>query len=239
MARHSHWHNIQLTKGKADAKKAQTFSKFAKAITVAAKDGGTDPNFNFKLRMAVDAAKAVSMPKDNIDRAIERATGGDGCDQLKEVVYEGYGPGGIALIVTCVTDNSTRTVAEVKNTLSRHGGNMGASGSVMWMFDKKGMITIPTKEIKDRDAVELAVIDGGAQDLRTVNDRLEVVCEVKDLAAVVKVVEGLGIKPDRSGIEYLAKDPLAADASVRDALDTLIEALEENNDVEAVYTNEF
>jgi len=109
----------------------------------------------------------------------------------------------------------------------------------MWMFDKKGMITIPTKEIKDRDAVELAVIDGGAQDLRTVNDRLEVVCEVKDLAAVVKVVEGLGIKPDRSGIEYLAKDPLAADASVRDALDTLIEALEENNDVEAVYTNEF
>src|SRR3989338_11273287 len=110
MARHSHWHNIQLTKGKADAKKAQMFSKFVKAITVAAREGGGDPTFNVKLRVAIDAAKSVSMPKDKIDQAIERAIGGEGGDQLKEIVYEGFGPGGVAFVIVCVTDNPTRTV---------------------------------------------------------------------------------------------------------------------------------
>jgi YebC/PmpR family DNA-binding regulatory protein len=182
MARHSHWHNIQLTKGKADAKKAQVFSKFAKAITLAVKEGGADAAFNSKLRAAMDTAKTAGMSKDAIDRAVQRGAGGGAGADLKEVVYEAFGPGGVALVIVCVTDNATRTVAEIKHILTRRGVSLGTSGSVMWMFEKK----------------------------RT-----------------------------QSGIGYLPKNPVAIpDSAVREALDELLAALDENEDVDAVYTNE-
>ncbi len=169
MARHSHWHNIQLKKGKTDAKRANIFAKLAKNITVAAKDGGGDPAFNFKLRMAVDAAKSVSLPRENIERAIQRGTGGGEGGVLEEVIYEGFGPGGVAFLVVCLTDNRNRTVAEVKTAAAKNGGTIGAVGSVMWMFEKKGIVSFEnTSSVKDRDAFELAMIEAGADDVRSV-----------------------------------------------------------------------
>jgi YebC/PmpR family DNA-binding regulatory protein len=239
MARHSHWHNIQLKKGKADAKRAGAFAKIAKNITVAAKDGGGDPAFNFKLRVAVDAAKAVSMPKDNIQRAIDRGTGGGEGAQLEEVVYEGFAPGGVAMLVVCLTDNRNRSVAEVKTAASKNGGSIGAAGSVMWMFEKKGIVVIAdATQINDRDAFELGVIDAGAEDVRSSDEAVEIVCAVKDLQKVVEAIEKLGVKADGASIEYMAKNTVAVEEANRQALDACIEAIEDLDDVDAVYTNE-
>ncbi len=240
MARHSHWHNIQLTKGKADAKKAQVFSKLARAITLAAKVGGGDVNFNFKLRVAVDSAKAVSMPKDNIERAIARGTGsGDGV-ALEEIVYEGFAPGGVAMLVQCVSDNRNRTVAEVKNIVTKRGGSIGASGSVMWMFEKKGVVTImDTSSILDRDSFDLAMIEVGADDIVTMDEGIQILCEPKNLKLVVDAVETRSLKVDGAGLEYVAKNTVKVeDAEIENQIVDLIDALEAYDDVDAVFTNE-
>ncbi len=235
MARHSHWHNIQLNKGKADAKRAGVFSKLVKAITVAAREGG-DMAFNFKLRMAVDAAKAVSMPKDNIDRAIARAVGGEG-GALQETVYEGFAPGGVAVVVRCLTDNPTRTVSEIKMIASKNGGSIGAPGSVMWMFERKGVVHVADlSSVKDRDTLELALIDGGASDIQPDGDGLRVIGEPTDLKKLIESVEAQGLKADMSGFEYVAKT--TAKAEDESAVTEFIDAIEENDDVDAVFTNE-
>lgn len=239
MARHSHWHNIQLKKGKADAKRAGVFSKLVKNITVAAREGG-DPTFNFKLRMAVEAAKAVSVPKDNIDRAILRGTGGGEGGAIEEMIYEGFAPGGVAMLVVCLSDNRNRAVSEVKLAATKAGGSIGASGSVMWMFDKKGIVTVADPSaIRDRDAFDLAVIDAGAEDILTEGGVVQAVCEVKDLQKVSAAVEAAGVKPDGASIEYVAKQTIGVgDPSVKEQLDACVEALEDLDDVDAVYTNE-
>lgn len=242
MSGHSHWHNIQLTKGKTDAKRAQMFAKFVKSIVVAAREGGGDPSYNFKLRMAVEAAKAVSMPRENIDRAIQRgAGGGEGMD-LKVVVYEGFAPGGVAFIMTCLTDNPTRTVAEVKHIVSRHGGSIGASGSVAWMFQKKAVIMFDPAEhpIADREAFELAMIDAGVDDIRDVEGMVQVIGEVKSFSKLIEAVEKMGLKPLSSSIEYLPKETVSPvmDVETRQQADALFESLEDSDDVDAVYTNE-
>jgi len=241
MARHSHWHNIQLKKGKADAKKAGAFAKLAKNITVAAKDGGGDPAFNFKLRVAVEAAKAVSMPKDNIERAIQRGTGGGEGAALEEVVYEGFAPGGVAMLVVCLTDNRNRSVAEVKTAASKNGGSIGAAGSVMWMFEKKGIVVMGAESGGQKaqgEEFDLALIDAGAEDIRRSAEAVEIVCAVKDLQKVVEAVEKLGMKPDAATIEYIAKTTTTVEPANRDVVDACIEAVEELDDVDAVYTNE-
>jgi len=240
MARHSHWHNIQLTKGKADAKRAQMFSKFAKGITLAAKEGGADPSFNFKLRVAIDAAKAVNMPKDNIERAIARGAGGGEGVTLEEVVYEGFAPGGVAILVQCLTDNRHRTVAEVKNIVSKHGGSIGASGSVMWMFEKKGVVGLSDAGlIKDREAFELAMIEAGADDIQWVHDGVQVICSAADLKKTMEAWEMIGVKANGAGLEYIAKNTVTIeDLAVAGQVSELVEALEENDDVNAVFTNE-
>ena len=239
MSGHSKWHNIQKRKGAVDAKRGNLFAKLAKGITVAAKEGGGDPLFNFRLRVAVDAAKAVNMPKDNIDRAIKRGTGAGGEGQIEEVVYEGFGPGGVAILVSCLTDNRTRTVAEVKRIMSKLGGTVGNPGSVMWMFDRKGVITLLNKtQVKDRDTFDLSVIDAGAEDLREDENELRIICAVHDLPAVSQAVEAQGIKPDGAGIEYLSKESMnVSDPEAQKSLDILLEALDENEDVDAIYTN--
>ena len=238
MSGHSHWHNIQLKKGKSDARRAGAFSKLVKNITVAAREGG-DAAFNFKLRMAVDAAKAASVPKENIDRAIARGSGTWEGGTIEEVVYEGFAPGGVAALVVCLTDNRNRTVSEVKLAASKAGGLIGSFGSVMWMFEKKGIVTIADgSTVKDRDAFDLAVIDAGAEDITRDADLLQVVSEVRDLQRVASAVERLGIKPDGIGIEYIAKTTTAADdPTVRQQLEAFVEALEDLDDVDAVYTN--
>lgn len=239
MSGHSHWHNIQLKKGKSDAKRAGVFSKLVKNITVAAREGA-DPAFNFKLRMAVEAAKAVSVPKDNIDRAILRGSGGSEGGAIEEVVYEGFAPGGVAMLVVCLTDNRNRSVAEVKTATSKNGGSIGVAGSVMWMFEKKGIVTIADPSaIKDRDAFDLAVIEAGAEDIVADDGIVQVMCEVKNLQAVSAAVEAVGMKPDGASIEYVAKTTtVVEDKAIKEQLDAFIEVMEDLDDVDAVYTNE-
>jgi YebC/PmpR family DNA-binding regulatory protein len=240
MARHSHWHNIQLKKGKTDAKRAGAFSKLAKNITVAARDGGGDPAFNFKLRMAVDAAKAVSMPRDNIERAIARGTGGGEGGVIEEVVYEGFGPGGVAMVVVCLTDNRNRSVADVKTAASKNGGSIGASGSVMWMFEKKGVVSImDASTIKSRDAFDLAMIDAGADDIQEMDGGLRVLCSIPALQSVVAAVNAQGATLGVAAIEYVAKTTTeVTDNAVADELVKFIEIIDDLDDVDAVYTNE-
>ena len=240
MARHSHWHNIQLKKGKADAKRAGVFSKLAKNITVAAKEGGGDASFNFKLRMAVDAAKAVNMPSDNIERAIDRGTGAGEGATLEEVTYEGFGPAGVALMIVCVTDNRNRSVAEVKTLASKNGGSVGAAGSVAWMFDRKGLITVADASVvKDKDASELALIEAGADAIEWMEGGVEIHCAPNQLAQVAQAVEGQGLKADDVRIGYVPKTPVAVeDVEAKTQLDKLLEVLDDHDDVEAVYTNE-
>jgi len=241
MARHSHWHNIQLKKGKTDGKKANVFAKIVKTITVAAKEGGGDPAFNVKLRVAIDAAKAISMPKENIERAVARGTGQEGGNALEEVTYEGFGPGGVALLVVCVTDNHNRTVADVKMIASKKGGIIGAAGSVMWMFEKKGVVTFAEGGVfGDREKFDLIMIETGAEDLLPVGeDGVQVVCDPRDLKHMMDTIESLGLKPDGVGMEYVAKTTTEiSDPAVQEKFDALVEALEENDDVDAVYTNQ-
>lgn len=237
MARHSHWHNIQLGKGKADAKRAGIFAKLAKNITVAAREGGGDPMYNFKLRMAIDSAKAVSLPRENIERAIARAVGGEGV-ALQEVVYEGFAPGGIAVLVRCLTDNPTRTVSEIKTIASKNGASIGAPGSVMWMFERKGVMSITNAKNKQgRDALELTLIEAGAQDIVPEGENgLRLVCEPAYVKKLMEAVESLGLKADASGFDYVAKTTAVPEDMER--VTKFVEALEENDDVDAVFTNE-
>ncbi len=240
MARHSHWHNIQLKKGKTDAKRAGAFSKLSKNITVAARDGGGDPSFNFKLRMAVDAAKAVSMPRDNIERAIARGTGDGEGGAIEEVVYEGFGPGGVAIVVVCLTDNRNRSVADVKTAASKSGGSIGASGSVMWMFEKKGVVSVmDASTVKDRDGFDLAMIDAGADDVQDMEGGLRVLCSIQAFQTVVAAVSAQGITPDAAAIEYIAKTTTeVTDDAVADELGKFLEIIDDLDDVDAVFTNE-
>ncbi|MFC1787690.1 YebC/PmpR family DNA-binding transcriptional regulator [Patescibacteria group bacterium] len=239
MSGHSKWHNIQKKKGAADSKRGQLFTKLSKNVSVAARDGA-DPEFNFSLRMAIDAAKAANMTKDKIQAAIDRGAGSGSGESLTEAVYEGFGPGGIAMLIQCLTDNKNRAVSEVRTVMSKNGGSVGGSGSVMWMFDRKGVVTIlDLAQIKDRDHFELEVIEAGAEDIKSDRGILQVICEVKDLKIVLDKVEELGLKPEGAGIEYLAKDEVVIeDKGVKDQLENLLEKLEDLDDVDTVYMNE-
>ena len=240
MARHSHFHNIQLTKGKADAKRAKTFVKHVKSITAAAKEGGGDVAFNVSLRVAVDAARAANMPKENIERAIARGVGNtEGGEQIEEVIYEGFGPGGIAFLVVCLTDNRNRSVTEVRTTIQKNGGNVAGQGSVAWMFEKKGVIVIEDAgQIKDRDGFELAVIDVGAEDLEEQAGAIQIITPVSSFKAVFDATDKLGIKPDAGSLAYLAKDPVEVSEEDAELMQTLVTKLEALDDVDTVYTNE-
>ncbi len=241
MAGHSKWHNIQNRKGAVDAKRGSLFTKLAKAITVATKmGGGPDPEFNFQLRVAIDNAKSANMPKDNIERAIKRGAGGDADGgQIDEVIYEGFGPGGSALLIKCLTDNRNRSVAEVRTATNKLGGNLGGQGTVMWMFERKGVVAfVGSDAIGDRDAFELAVIDAGAEDIKEDGDVLRVITAVPDLKKVLEVVEGMGLKPEGADLEYLAKDEVTLSDEDGKKLAKLVEALEDLDDVDTVYTNE-
>lgn len=240
MARHSHFHNIQLTKGKADAKRAKTFVKHVKSITAAAKEGGGDPTFNVSLRVAVDAARRANMPKENIERAIARGIGSaDGGEQIEEVIYEGFGSGGIAFLVVCLTDNRNRSVTEVRTTIQKNGGTIAGQGSVAWMFEKKGVIVIEdVSQIKDRDGFELAVIDAGAEDLEEHAGAMQIVTPVSAFKAVFDAIDQLGIKPDSGSLSYLPKDPVEVSEADAELMESLVNKLEALDDVDTVYTNE-
>lgn len=241
MSGHSKWHNIQKKKGAADARRGQLFTKLAKAITVAAKDGGGgDPDFNFQLRVAIDAAKAANMPKENIERSIKRGTGEatDG-SQIEEVLYEGFGPGGAAMIIQCFTDNRNRAIGDVRTTMSKRGGNLGGQGSVMWMFDKKGVVVIKQDFVGlDQDAFDMEMIEAGAEDIDRFEDVIQITTSVVDLKHVLDALSSHSIIPEAAGLEFVAKDPVIVSGEDKESLDTLTEALDELDDVDAVFTNE-
>lgn len=236
MSGHSKWSTIKRAKGAADAKRGQLFTKLAREITVAARTGLPDPEVNSRLRLAVQKARVENMPKDNIDRAIARAAGLDGAAQYDEIYYEGYGPGGIALMIFAMTDNRNRTVGEIRAALTRSGGTLGENGSVGWMFEQAGIITIPT-EGKDVDELQLVAIDAGATDVQVDESVVEVYTEPTNLHKVAEHFTEAGYQTQ--GVELIMKPKTLmqpdADAAVKAI--RLVEKLEDLDDVQTVYSN--
>jgi YebC/PmpR family DNA-binding regulatory protein len=236
MAGHSKWASIKHKKAVVDARRGQQFTKLARAITVAARDGGGDPEHNAALAQAVQKARDASMPKDNIERAIAKGTGaGADAAAIESVLYEGYGPGGVALLIEALTDNRNRTGAEVRHLLSKHGGTLGEPGSVAYLFDKRGLIVVDAGRYAEDDLV--AAIDAGAEDVTVDEDVYEVVTAPSDLAAVREALEAAGVEVDSAEVvqQPAARVPVAEAEAER--LVRLVEALEDSDDVNAVHAN--
>jgi YebC/PmpR family DNA-binding regulatory protein len=236
MAGHSHSANIAVRKGKQDAARAKLFSKLSRYIIVAARAGGGDPETNLKLRYAIDKARAVSMPRDNIERAIKRGTGELEGAQMEELVYEGFGPGGTAIICDVLTDNRNRTNSEVRKLFERGGGTMAGPGSVAYLFDRKGVFVIPAEGVSE-DTLMNVVLEAGAEDLQPVGDKFEVLSEVTAFNAIQAALEKAEIKPDFAEIEQVPKAGLDVDVDTGKKVARLLELLDEHDDVQNVYCN--
>jgi YebC/PmpR family DNA-binding regulatory protein len=237
MAGHSKWANIKHRKAAQDAKKGKIFTKIAKELTVAAKIGQSgDPEFNPRLRLALDKAKAANMPKDNVERAIKKGLGeGDGSN-YEDVIYEGYGPGGVAILIQALTDNKNRTVAEVRSTLTKRGGSMGEAGCVSWMFNKKGVINVP-KDAVDEDTLMMIAIDSGAEDVVSNDDGYEVITDPSSYETVKKAIESNNIKIEYAEITMRPKNTIELSGEEAEKTMALLEALEDLDDVQEVYSN--
>jgi YebC/PmpR family DNA-binding regulatory protein len=238
MSGHSKWHNIRLRKGKQDAVRGKLFTKMARDIIVAAREGGGNPDTNLSLKLAVQKAREVSMPQDNIKRAIQRGTGETGeAANFEEMTYEGYGPAGVAVMVSCLTDNRNRTVAELRNVFTKTGGNLGESGCVSWLFEQKGLIQIPSDKAEE-DTVILATLDAGAEDVRVEEDTIEVLCQPEDLPKVRDAVTAAGIAYTSAELTMLPKNTVRVDTS-KEASQVLrlMDALEDIDDVQQAYAN--
>ncbi|MBV9462838.1 MAG: YebC/PmpR family DNA-binding transcriptional regulator [Verrucomicrobiae bacterium] len=237
MAGHSKWAQIKRSKGALDVKRGKIFGKFSRAITVAARHGGGDPQFNPRLRQIIQTAKAASMPNDNIDRAIKRAAGGEDGTVIQEVVYEGYGSGGVALLVETMTDNKNRTAADVRNTFNKHHGNMAGAGSVAWMFNRKGVIHI-AREAADEEKLLEIVLEAGADDLSAGPEQFEVLTPPDRLDQVLEALKAQGIAAAEAKFAFLPQNTIAVldEAEARKILE-LLEALEDLDDVQSVHSN--
>ena len=236
MAGHSKWANIRFRKGAQDAKRGKIFTKLICDITVAARSGGGDPGSNPRLRTAIDKAKAQSMPKDNIDRAIKRGTGDADGAAYEEVRYEGYGPGGAAVMVDCLTDNRNRTVADVRHAFTKFGGNLGADGSVAYLFEKTGFLSYPPGV--DEDKVMEAAIEAGAADVVSHDDgSLEVLSTPDDFDGVKECMTAVGVKPERSEITMRASTQVNLQVKQAESMLKLLDVLDELDDVQHVYSN--
>jgi YebC/PmpR family DNA-binding regulatory protein len=231
MSGHSKWATTKRAKGVTDSKRSSLFTKLAKAISLAARDGG-DPDMNFKLRMAIDRARKLSLPKDNITRAIKSGTGESGGQVIEELTYEGFGPGGIAMIMEIITDNKNRSVSEVKHILSKNGGNLGSSGSVMWLFDRKGVIYLHQDSITDEQ--ELQIIDAGADDIIK-DENIIVYTPATELNNVKLTLEEFGFEIEDSNLEYIAKEKIKP--TKEETIIKLMDLLDNDEDVQNVYTN--
>ena len=236
MAGHSHSANIAVRKGKQDAARAKLFSKLSRYIIIAARAGGGDPDTNLKLRYAIDKARAVSMPRDNIERAIKRGTGELDGVQMEELVYEGFGPGGVAIICDVLTDNRNRSNGEVRKLFERGGGTMGGPGSVSYLFDRKGVFIIPADQTSE-DALMNVVLEAGAEDLKRDGDKFEVTTDVSNFNSVQSALEKAGIKPESAEIEQVAKAMLDVELEVGKKVARMLDALDEHDDVQTVFCN--
>jgi YebC/PmpR family DNA-binding regulatory protein len=237
MSGHSKWAQIKRQKGVNDARRGQLFTKVGREITVAAREGGGDPDANFRLRLAIQKAREVNMPQDNIQRAINRGTGADKeGGQLEELFYEGYGPNGVAIMVQVLTDNRNRAAADVRNVFTRGGGNMGEAGSVAWMFDQKGLITVELDGANPEEA-ELAAIEAGADDIQESDGVLEVYTDKAELDAVRRVLDAQKLKISSVELSMVPKTVMDLDEKAATAVARLVDRLEELDDVQRVYVN--
>lgn len=238
MSGHSKWHNIRLRKGKQDLQRGKLFTKMAREIIVAAKEGGGAPDSNMRLRFAIQKAREMSMPQDSIKRAVQRGTGESGeAANFDEITYEGYGPAGVAILVQCLTDNRNRTVAELRNIFSKTGGNLGESGCVGWMFDAKGLVQIPADK-SDEDTVMVATMDAGAEDIRVDEETIEVTCAPEDLNKVREALTQAGIPFESAELSMIPQTTVSV-TGVKEAgqILRLIEGLEDNDDVQHAFAN--
>ncbi|MGE5364333.1 MAG: YebC/PmpR family DNA-binding transcriptional regulator [Bacteroidota bacterium] len=236
MSGHSKWATIKRKKGALDAKRGKLFTKLIKELSIAAREGGGDPAGNPRLRLAIDNAKGANMPADNIDRAIKKATGElEGAAYL-ELTYEGYGPAGVAILVDVVTDNKNRTVAEVRHLFSKYGGAMAESGSVAWMFERKGVITIPAQG-KTEDEITEIILEAGADDVRTEEDFFEITTSLETFEAVRKALIDSKLTVENASLQRIAKNMINVAGEDAEKVMKLIEMLEDNDDVQDVYSN--
>lgn len=236
MSGHSKWHSIRHKKGLVDAKRGKIFTKLIRELTVAAKMGGGDPASNPRLRSAIEAAKANNMPKENIERAIKRGTGELEGVNYEEVSYEGYGPGGVAVLLECLTDNRNRTVAELKHLFERNGGSMGEPGCVSWVFEKKGVIGVPLDAVDEERLLEIA-LDAGAEDVTTEKDEYEITTEPGAFEAVKSVLDRAKISYSRAEITMVPKSTVKLEGKKAQQMLALMQALEDHDDVSNVYAN--
>jgi YebC/PmpR family DNA-binding regulatory protein len=237
MSGHSKWSTIKRKKGAIDAKRGKVFTKLIKEISLAARIGGGDPEGNPRLRAAVLAAKEENMPKDNIDRAIKKGVGAaEGGANFEELIYEGYGPGGVAVLVEVMTDNKQRTVAEIRHILSKSGGNLGENGCVSWIFEKRGTIVIDKKIIDEEKLMEIA-LEAGADDVRDEGDEYMIVTSMSSFEDVKKVIDERGIAYLEAKINMIPQNEVKLDAGKAESMLKLMEKLEDNDDVQNVYAN--
>jgi YebC/PmpR family DNA-binding regulatory protein len=236
MSGHSKWSQIKRQKGANDAKRGAVFTKLGREITIAARQGGGDPDANYRLRLAMDKARAENMPADNIKRAIDKATGGTAAEQYEELVYEGYGPGGVAILVEAATDNKNRTAADVRAMFTKAGGQLAGAGAVAWQFEPRGVVAIALNG-HDADEVALTAIDAGAEDVYTDSDPIEVFTDSTHLEQLRKALEGAGLPIESAEVIMNAKTPIEVDAHVARQNLRLVEMLEDLDDVQRVTAN--
>src|SRR5215467_10508722 len=236
MSGHSHWATIKHKKGAIDAKRGKLWSKLSRAIIIAARHGGGDPTMNLKLRYAIDKARSVSMPKDNIERAIKRGTGEMEGAIFEEITYEGYGPGGVAIMVEVLTDNRNRTASEIRKIFERSGGKMGSAGCVGYMFERKGLFSIDAKS-SDEDTLMSLALDAGADDLRHSGNTFDVTCDPSVFNQVQEAIQKAGLTPLVAEISQVPKIPVDVDMETGRKVMRLMEALDDHDDAQNVYSN--
>lgn len=238
MAGHSKWNNIKNKKGKEDAKRAKIFTKLGRYIMVAAKEGGSDPDYNPALKAAIEKAKAENMPNDNIERAIKKGAGELGADNFEEIIYEGYGPSGIAVFVESLTDNRNRTAPEIRHAFDKCGGNMGQSGSVTFMFDRKGVIAIERTDSIDEDELTMLAIELGAEDFESEEEGFEIITAIEDFNNVRNGLSEAGYEFAMAELTYIPQTTveLTSPDDIKN-MEKLIDMLEDNDDVQAVHHN--
>lgn len=236
MAGHSKWANIKHKKSKEDAKRGQIFTKVGRQITVAVKEGGPDPDSNIRLRLAIDSAREVNMPNDNIERAIARGVGGVDGATYSEVFYEGYGPNGVAIMIHTLTDNRNRTAGEVRHRFSKYGGNLGESGCVAWMFERKGLLVVERGEV-DEDDVMLLALEAGADDVLTEGDVIEILTDPSEFVRIRADLEEQGLKFLGAEISFIPENTVAISEEAVEGIEKLIEMLEDLDEVQEVYSN--
>jgi YebC/PmpR family DNA-binding regulatory protein len=236
MSGHSKWHSIKHKKMAMDARKGKIFTKIIREIMVAAKTGGPNPETNSRLRLAIEKAKSMNMPNENIQRAIKKGTGEEGGVNYEQVTYEGYGPGGVAIFVEVLTDNKNRSASEIRSIFSRHNGNLAGAGSVSWIFERKGLISVK-KENVEEDKLMSIILDAGAEDMKVEKDTYDVITSPENFENVKKVIEMNKIPIENASITYIPKSTVSLEGKEAEQLLRLLDELEESEDVQNVYAN--